>query len=91
MTYEIIPFGYLCDLEKFTINGIKADYEDFGIKEDLGNHADNNWWCSNMQFIQYDNPDANVLKKYGITNDEFVIIAHKLKMALSFGSCNFCY
>ena len=33
MELVIKPYGCLCELETFTINGIPADYDDFGDKK----------------------------------------------------------
>lgn len=90
MNYKIKAFKCLCALEEFTINGVEADYEDFGIKKDIDSNNAEPYCSGNMQFIPYDNPDSNTLKKYCITEDEWIIIAHKLKKALSFGSCGWC-
>ena len=34
MKIIIKPYDCLCELEEFTINGISADYDDFGEKYD---------------------------------------------------------
>ena len=90
MTYKIKTYKYLCGLEEFEINGIKADYVDFGTKEDRDCKSAEPYSCGDMQFIPYQEPKVDVLEKYHINEDEWIVIAHKLRGALSFGRCGWC-
>lgn len=90
MDYKIKAFECLCELSEFTINGIKAVYEDFGTKEDRDRRNAEPYCCENMKFIPYDEPDPKVLEKYNITEDEWIIICHKLDKTISFGRCGWC-
>lgn len=90
MEYTIKPFDCLCELEEFTINGIKADYSDFGTKEDRDRGNAEPYGCGDMRFIGYYAPPKETLEKYHITDDEFLIICAKLERAISFGKCGWC-
>lgn len=78
----------LCALEKFEINGIKADYEDFGTKEDKAPELAEPYCCGNMRFTPK-LATQEVLDKYKINVSEYNKICDKLD-CLSFGSCSWC-
>lgn len=90
MDYIIKPYDCLCELEKFSINNIKADYNDFGSKEDINRAAAEPYGCGNMRFTPEEYPSDKVLEKYNITEDEYDLICMKLVKALSFGHCGWC-
>lgn len=48
MNYKIKAYNSLCALEEFTINGIEADYEDFGIRKDIDENNAEPYCCGNM-------------------------------------------
>ena len=103
MVLKIEVMGYLCELLEFTVNGIDADYNDFGDKYDDGYDDDyyhdteddegcdeyDVYGCDNMQFHPK-NCTNEILKKYRITEDEYGEICEKLSEKLSFGSCGYC-
>lgn len=85
---KIKVFSCLCELEQFQINGINADYEDFGDKYDRNPYIAEPYGCGDMQFIPH-TPTDEILHKYKITADEYEDICHKLN-CLSFGNCGWC-
>lgn len=85
---KIKPFGALCDLEQFEINGMRADYEDFGDKYDCHPDIAEPYGCGDMRFIPK-LPTIEILNKYNITTDEYNEICEKLN-CLSFGCCGWC-
>ena len=91
MEYIIKPYKCLCELEEFTINGIKAHYEDFGTKEDRDSSNAKPYCCADMKFIADREASEEVLKKYNITEADFYLICNRLDKALSFGCCEWCY
>lgn len=88
MTYTIKPCRCLCILDKFEINGIEADYEDFGSKEDRAPELAEPYCCGNMQFIPK-LATQDILDKYNINVTEYNKICDELQ-CLSFGSCGWC-
>ena len=89
MTLELQAYCCLCALEKFIINGIPAEYEDFGDKEDLEPYNAPDYGCGNMQFIPR-LPSQETLNKYHISIDEYNEICKELQENLSFGCCAWC-
>jgi len=89
MNYKIEAFHCLCELSIFEINGIHADYEDFGEKydNDPGNAED--YGCGDMQFFPKP-ATSEILNKYNISIDEYDKITLELEAELSFGSCGWC-
>jgi len=89
MTHEIVCYSSLCELSDFTINGIDADYRDFGTKSDRDSAHAEEYGCGNMRFEAI--PATNeILTKYGISVDEYNQIAAELCEELSFGCCEWC-
>ena len=89
MKLEIKPMSSYCALSTFRINGIKADYNDFGYTEDIAPDRAEPYGCGNMQFIPDKNPQDGILEKYGITEDEWLRVLKELD-CLSFGHCGWC-
>ena len=89
MKVIIKPYGCLCELETFTINGNPADYDDFGEKYDTDRINAPEYGCGNMQFIPKASTEK-VLSQYQITQSEYDEICDKLESALSFGYCGWC-
>lgn len=73
----------------FTINGIDADYSDFGEKYDRSPETAEDYGCGDMQFTRVP-PTPEVLGKYGITDAEYALVASQLEVGLSFGTCGWC-
>lgn len=89
MTLKIKAYSALCELKTFTINGVDAEYEDFGTKEDRNPMSAEPYCCADMRFIP-DLPTDEVLKKYGITVNEYDEVCDRLNQELSFGRCGWC-
>ena len=78
----------LCSTEVFIINGVDADYDDFGEKYDRGSDAED-YTCDDMQFTGKDST-PKILEKYSITQSEYDEVVSELSEKLSFGSCGWC-
>lgn len=90
MELIIKPFHSLpCELEVFTINGIAANYRDFGDVYDHNEGTKEPYGCENMQF-EPKLPTSDVLKHYNITVDEYNTICKELKKKLHVGKCSWC-
>jgi len=89
MKLELEIYGSLCETNTFTINGINAEYEEFGDKRDHDAENAEPYGCGNMKFIRYD-VSSEILEKYGITKDEYDVICTELEEKLSFGCCGWC-
>ena len=89
MTLEFEMHKCLCEPKLFKINGMSADYRDFGNKEDSLPASPYSYMCENMKFTPI-LPKQVVLDKYGINVDEYVEICDKLEKSLSFGRCGWC-
>jgi hypothetical protein len=87
--WKIEEYGALCELEHFEINGMRADYDDFGEKYDHDSENAEDYGCGDMRF---DSKAATeeVLNKYGITTEEYDKICDELEEKLSFGCCGWC-
>lgn len=86
----ILKFGRaLCYTPEFSINGVDADYQDFGEKFDRSPETAEAYSCGDMQFTR-NPPTAEVLSKYKITIDEYHEVAERLEKGLSFGECGWC-
>jgi hypothetical protein len=84
--YSALP----CSLEVFTINGIKAEEEDFGkgYDEDYG-AAGHDWSCGNRVF-KAKFPTDEILRKYNLTANEYRTVCNKLEEMLTIGCCGWC-
>lgn len=87
--FECKAYSALCELEEFNINGIQADYEDFGTKKDTDPENAEPYSCGNMEFLPKP-PTQEVLDKYNITTDDYIEVCNKLTDELSFGCCGWC-
>jgi hypothetical protein len=83
--YDSLP----CSLEKFTINGIDAHYNDFGDSCDVSSHEAEPYGCGDYRFIPK-MPTDEVLEKYSINLKEYAEICNMLECALHVGSCGWC-
>lgn len=91
--YNALP----CELKVFTINGIKADYSDFGYSYDDRDEIEYDdydeiarWGCLNRRFIANRRNAKKCMEKYNITIDEFNDICDRLEEVLSVGCCGWC-
>ena len=89
MTYEIKSLECICALKVFKINGIKADYKDFGEKYDHDPDHAPEYGCGYMEFEAKDST-PEVLDKYHITEEDYEEICDKLHDELTFGNCGWC-
>ena len=89
MEYTIKVYHALCETQEFTINGIRADSSDFGEHYDHDQENAEDYCCGNMRFDPKPHTEE-ILKKYGITPEEYTEIADKLSEELSFGCCGWC-
>ena len=90
MELIIEPFNALpCVLKIFTINGTKADSNDFGSTFDHINGEKEVYGCCNMYF-ESKSPTEEVLHKYNITEEEYYKICNELEEKLHVGHCEWC-
>ena len=89
MQLDIEFCGTLCYTPRFIINGVNADYDDFGEKYDRDPDSAYDCGCGDMQFTRID-PTQEVLEKYKITDAEYYVVAAQLENGLSFGGCGLC-
>ena len=89
MEIQIEAFKSLCATEVFRINAIEADTEDFGRNYDHCPQAAEPYGCGDMRFEASPATDE-VLKKYGITLEEYAQICDKIDSEISFGRCGLC-
>jgi len=89
-------YDALCATNIFTINGVDADYEDFGIKYDRDSEKIEYYGCNaedcvcgDMRFTGMPST-PKILAKYKITEDEYQKVVSKLEDGLSFGCCSLC-
>jgi len=82
-------FEAFCETRIFKINGIDATCRDFGERSDHDQENAEEYGCGDMRFDPIPATDE-VLKKYGITENEYSQIAQKLESGLSFGPCGWC-
>lgn len=90
MNLDIVvePCEYFpCSLEVFTVNGVNADFEDFGY---MGDYEDCYKSCCNKVFMVDESLCPTTTKKYGITESQFYEIASILEDKLISGECNLC-
>ena len=75
-----------CSIKHFSINGIDADINDFGMQYDRDPLP---CGCGNMEFTRIPSYEP-VLHKYKIKEAEYNEICNKLEEDLSFGECDLC-
>jgi len=95
MELSIIPFDGLPCHCKLTINGRDADQSDFGTGYNIGvpdDEANGECYggCEDFTFEIHSVIPDGVLTRYGITEDEWYMVASELGRVLSVGSCNEC-
>ena len=90
--FELYVSSWLCSPDIFTVFGKLANYEDFGVKEDIDSAHAADYCCGNMKFTAFDD-DAKIeacCKKYKIDRSQFDEICKALDEGLSFGKCGLC-
>jgi hypothetical protein len=94
-TYKALP----CSLDgTYYINDVWFNESDFGDGEDNGNYdtcEDEDiarWGCINRVFERHtdDKLVNEAMKRYGITREEFDLIADRLEELLYVGECGWC-
>jgi hypothetical protein len=89
MEYIAEAFDALCSLKEFTVNGISADTDDFIVQCDMDTGGADDYCCGNMQGTPIP-AKTDILGKYGITLDEYNVIAEDVAEKVSFGCCGWC-
>lgn len=90
MEVIIERFEYMpCELKIFTINGKKANKNDFGEISTHGKSDEDFCECVDMYF-ESNPPMEKVLNKYNITEEEYYNICNKLEDELYVGDCEWC-
>jgi hypothetical protein len=89
MQLIVKPYSALCELEKFIINGIHADYNDFGKKENVDPFNALQYGCGCIRFVSK-LPTQHILDKYHINVDEYSMVCDVLTDKLSFRHCGWC-
>lgn len=89
MTLELSFFDALCATAVFIINGVVAYSSDFVEKYDRDKANAEDYGCGNMCATGIA-PTPEVLNKYSITSDEYVVVVSQLEEGLSFGCCGWC-
>lgn len=88
---EIVPYGGLpCEAQEFTVNGVDADKSDFGQQLDLAQDSAEDYACGSNQFVPFESVDAEVLRKYNISEEDYRWIQTKLEGRFYVGSCGWC-
>ena len=86
---KLISMGSLCEIERFNLNGVELESDDFGDKYDAHPDGAEDYACGDMQFTRSE-PKEEILKKYRITKEEYHQVAERLEEILSFGYCGWC-
>ena len=95
MNYDALP----CHLRgEYYINGVALSEFDFGDSEDNGDYDGDvdedmaRWGCINRVFERYtDDEHINkTMEEYGITREEYDLIADRLEELLYVGMCGWC-
>lgn len=89
MEYTAEVYNALCSLRNFEINGNDADIEDFVDKYDHAPDSGIDGGCGAMRADTKPATDI-ILKKYGITRDEYYTVASDVAAKVSFGDCGWC-
>ena len=87
--FKMVRFNMSCGLREFLINNETADVDDFVEYFDHSPASAPDYGCGNKCADILPATDI-VLKKYGITNDEYDEIASELQSELSIGMCSMC-
>lgn len=90
LDYCIMPMDALCSLSPAChINHKPVDEDDFVDRYDHDPDNVEEYGCGNMKAdVKPSTPE--VLAKYGIDKNEYMIIAFEISEALSFGACGWC-
>ncbi len=89
MEYKAEVYRALCSLSEFTVNSIDADEDDFVDQYDHSPETAEDYACGDMRADIKPATDE-VLKKYGITANEYATIAADVAEKVSFGCCGWC-
>lgn len=93
MKAEVIaePYPALpCELATFTINGIRADKDDFGEGYDADIYSAPDFGCGCHKFEADRTEKPLILKKYNIEYADYLEICDLLENVLLVGWCDWC-
>ena len=82
-TYEGLP----CETSTFVVNNVSADVKDFGVTD---YESDGYYGCISNTFEPFRHPPKNVLNKYRISLEEFLVIGDILQEKLDIHNCGWC-
>lgn len=82
----------------YCINGVMLCESDFGVGEDDGDYDGDidediaRWGCINRVFKRHTDDELvnKAMKRYGITREEYDLIADRLEEVLYVGMCGWC-
>ena len=85
-------YGLPCACEIFTINGVRADLDDFGCTEDISPETARPYSCGCRQFIPDPDEETTIkaMQKYHLSEKEFEEVCAELAEKLFVGSCGLC-
>ena len=90
MKVIIKPYCALpCALKVFTINGINADRDDFGVGRDVDEFNADPHCCGYWKFTARLATQA-VLNKYKVSVNKYNEVAQMLESSLDVGRCGWC-
>lgn len=92
-----VPYNALpCEAQSFTLNGMKADKDDFG-EQDAGDfdyeyeaYDDECYSCADNHFVPHEDVEQEVLGKYNITEDQYREVQRYLEEKFHVGHCGWC-
>ena len=81
-----------CELEEFTIDGVKAPKRDFGENKDVLKDTvpEDEYFCMDNQFVPNDGPTDEVLARYNLTTTEYHEVQDTLRKNQCIGRCGWC-
>lgn len=89
MNIKIETYNCLCETKVFQVNGIDADWSDFGDKYDREPENAEDYCCADMRFTAKP-ATQEILNKYKINDNEYSKVCDVLADKLSWGCCGWC-
>ncbi len=90
MDYKLEVCSSYCTTAVFVINGVKAEFGDFGDRIDRTPESAGDYGgCGDLHFTPVPATEE-ILLKYAITEEEYEAIGKDLEDQLSFGACGWC-
>lgn len=91
MKVIVEPYDYSpCTPRVFTINGIRADYYDFGTCRDRKPKQAEDHCCCDCKFKRDKRKTKTAMRKYNLTYDEYCEVCDVLEAVLDVGECGYC-